>query len=132
MRSPLLTPVTYSRKRYVFVCLACDRLSEASRADQVTCSPRCRVHLHRHPELVADLRVLAAKMHITVAQGQHAAALLRLCPELEAPIMAGTLTMEAARPQVLAAFDRLVMQVARQLAEKSTFQNRAIAEASYA
>ena len=111
---------TYSRKRYVSGCPGCDGLFESARADQVACSPACRVRIHRQPGLVAELRALAAAMRITVALGQQGAALLRLCPELEAPIMAGTLTIEDAQPQVLAAFNKLVLAHAQRLHESVT------------
>lgn len=101
-------PVTPSRKRYVSVCAACDGLFEASRADQVTCSPACRVRLHRHPELVAHQRQMAAHMAVPLVLMLKAGAIRRLCPELEAPIMAGTLTIDAAQPQVCAAFRALL------------------------
>lgn len=111
---------TYSRKRYVSVCPGCDGLFEAARADQVACSPACRVRIHRDPELTRVRRQLADHMAVSLAAMLRCSALRRLCPELEAPIMAGTLTLEDAQPQVLAAFNKAVMAHAQRLREGVT------------
>jgi hypothetical protein len=38
---------TYSRKEYVIACLVCDTLLLTQRADQYTCSAKCRAAFHR-------------------------------------------------------------------------------------
>jgi hypothetical protein len=40
------------RKRYTMTCAVCGREAEVDRRDAVTCSTKCRVALHRHPELL--------------------------------------------------------------------------------
>lgn len=104
-------PVTDCEKRYVFACAACGRLDEGRR-DQLTCSTACRVWLHRHPAILVRLRAVARHCDVPVSGLLHAHAIVALCPELEAPIMARTLTMADAQPLVLAALGRRAMQAA--------------------
>lgn len=103
-------PVTPSRKCYVFQCAACDGLSDTSRADTVTCSPACRVALHRHPQRLAHLQAVARASDVTVAAILRCAAVRLLCPELVNPIMAGTLTIAEAQPEVRRAYWALLQQ----------------------
>jgi hypothetical protein len=37
-------------KRYTLICVVCGREAEVARRDATTCSTKCRVWLHRHPE----------------------------------------------------------------------------------
>jgi len=88
MRGIGTMPVTDTRKRYahVFVCAACDKLAHAERAHAITCSPACRVWLHRHPERLADLKAACASLDVTPALVQEAAAINLLLPEATARI----------------------------------------------
>lgn len=43
--------VTHKRKRYAVPCVACKSLYPTHRTDSRTCSPACRVALHRDPDL---------------------------------------------------------------------------------
>jgi hypothetical protein len=73
--------VTPSRKRYVVICAGCDRLFEASRSDQFTCSPACRTEIHRKPEKLALTRKLARQGAVSIAQVLRDAAMARLIPD---------------------------------------------------
>ena len=104
----LQQPVTLRRKCYVSVCLGCDGLFTTARADTLTCSPACRVRVHRHPEALASLRTTAKRLDITAASILRAAAIDRVRPDLVAAIRAGSLTLDDAQPEVWRAFwDRL-------------------------
>ena len=43
-------------KCYIICCSVCGRLHETSRRDTLTCSSRCRVSSHRHPEILNEVR----------------------------------------------------------------------------
>ena len=109
---PLGAFVTGTRKRYgyVFVCLGCDLLSESSRADATTCSPACRVRVHRHPELrdsMAEGARQASKSSghkITLASIMQTEAARRLCPEFVPALRAGDLRVEDIRGNIATAF----------------------------
>ena len=108
--------VTVPRKRCtaerVFVCLGCDRLTSSSRAHAITCSPACRVRLHRHPEPLRQLEGICAQMDTPVPRVLDARAVMRLRPDLEPRIMAGELTLADAQPEVWQAFVRLAFAAA--------------------
>jgi len=105
------TTETLSRKRYmrrVFECAACGLLAESSRTHAITCSPTCRVWLHRHPEHVAANVAICAAMKITLAGMLEASAVQRLRPDLAAKIARGEVEVEDVRTEVHADFMRLV------------------------
>jgi hypothetical protein len=99
-----MSAVTHSRKRYVFVCVACRGLADATRNDRLTCSPACRVRLHRHPELLASVRRAAEQCHVAIASILQGAAIDRLRPDLGNAILAGTHTFEDVRTDVYLAY----------------------------
>ena len=43
-------------KCYIIACAVCSEFTEVSRRGVLTCSPRCRAVLKRHPEIVKKLR----------------------------------------------------------------------------
>lgn len=106
--------VTHSRKRYgcprVFVCIGCDGLACSARSHTITCSPACRVRIHRHPDELRRLEALAASTGTTVMDLQDAAAMQRLRPVLTARVASGEVEMDDARPDVWAAFWELLQQ----------------------
>lgn len=106
--------VTHSRKRYrcprVFVCAGCDRLACSDRSHAITCSPACRVRVHRHPDALRRLEALAAPVHITVMDIQDAAAVKRLRPDLSARIASGEVEIDDVRQDVWGAFWELLQQ----------------------
>lgn len=110
-------PVTNARNRNkgprVFVCLACDLLADSMRSDALTCSPRCRVWLHRHPERLERLQALCAPMRLAPAMVQESLAIERLRPDLRARIAAGELSHDDVRAEIHGEFMRLVMQQAQ-------------------
>ena len=112
MTSP--SRVTHLRKRYVcprvFVCVGCDLLACSERSHAVTCSPACRVRVHRHPDELRRVEALATSMHITVMDIQDAVAMQRLRPDLTARVTSGEVEMDDVRPDVWAAFLELVNQ----------------------
>ena len=99
-------------KRHIFVCAGCDLLAESSRSHATTCSPACRVRAHRSGELKRLQKNTSAG--VTCAEVLRAAALLRLRPHLEASVVAGTLTIDEAQPEVCNAFDEVLRNYMRQ------------------
>lgn len=110
--------VTTARSRNkgprVFVCLACDLLAESTRSDAITCSPRCRVWLHRNPERLDRLRRICEGLKVTPGMVQESSAIGRLRPDLGERIGAGELGNEDVRKDVHREFMRLVIAEARQ------------------
>ena len=100
-------------KRYIYVCAGCDLLAESSRSHATTCSPACRVRAHRSGSL-KRLQKTITHPECTPAQALQAAAVLRLCPELEDPIWAGTMTIKQAQPTVCNAFDEVLRNYIRE------------------
>ncbi len=105
-------PVTLWPKRYIFICLGCERLAESNRRDTLTCSPACRVRAHRSGTAKKQ-KAMAASWEITAASLGHAAALNVLRPDLSGHIMRRELTLTDAMPMVVAAFDERVRQILR-------------------
>ena len=99
--------VTYTPKRYIHTCANCGLLFDAGRADQLTCSPTCRVTGHRNGEIKA-LRAMAKSHGVEPREILEASAVILLCSDLEAAIMAGTLTFDAVRNTVRKRFDERV------------------------
>lgn len=72
--------VTYSRKRYIFVCAGCDRLADTTRKDTLTCSPACRVAANRSGN-IQRLKQDARRYAITASMILQAAAAWQLMPD---------------------------------------------------
>jgi hypothetical protein len=72
-------------KKYTTIRAGCDRLFEAARRDQITCSGGCRVRAHRNGE-IKRLKEIAKQHGVGVASLLHASAIGRMRPDLEAPI----------------------------------------------
>jgi hypothetical protein len=119
--------------RYIILCTACQKLSEVSRP-AITCSTRCRVRLHRHPELGVEARWAALGLadfmaDVSPTSYVQVAAYKMLFPSTAAALMAGTIDLEHPtrkdviadehRDKAVAEFDRLVMQLAAELREHS-------------
>lgn len=107
--------VTHRRKRYIFVCAGCGLLTESGRRDTISCSPACRVRLHRQPDLLLPLTQGAENFHITVGSILRAAAVSRLRPDLADAVLAGTASLDSVMPDVVNAFDLLVWKAAKHL-----------------
>ncbi len=107
--------VTLRSKRYVFVCGGCGLLADTQRRDQLTCSPTCRVRFHRNRDRVGQLRRDADRYHVSVGSILQCAAIDVLRPDLGNQILAGTLTIDEAMPDVLVAFDARVWAASRSL-----------------
>lgn len=103
-------PVTYSRKRYVFVCAGCGLLADSVRRDQMTCSTACRVRAHRNGTL-QRWKDIAASQGIPPAMIGQAQAIGRLRPDLEQQCKEGTLTIDEAQPDMLQAFNKLLADI---------------------
>jgi hypothetical protein len=95
--------MTTPKKRFdhVFVCAGCDRIALAERSDSITCSNACRVRVHRHPEVLKEMRAKCKQAQIPVALLARSEAVKRLRPDLMQPIIQGTI--ELLGPEVRAA-----------------------------
>jgi hypothetical protein len=110
-----MTAVTVPAKRYtarVFACAVCDGLAESRSTRATTCSTRCRVQLHRRPELADSVRQQCEAQGVRLAQGLEARAARRLRPDLADLLDAGTLPAQAARAAIHAAYLDVVLRVA--------------------
>lgn len=74
--------VTDRAKRYVFACFACNGFGVSTRKDSLTCSPRCRVRLHRDPEAREQLEFVRAELGISPGYFARSMAARRIAPEL--------------------------------------------------
>ncbi|HEX7349069.1 MAG TPA: hypothetical protein VF264_05430 [Rhodanobacteraceae bacterium] len=110
-----MTPVTDKPKRYsrVFECIACGRLADSQRSDAITCSPACRVWLHRHPERLDAIKRTCAGPGIPVAMLQEANAIRALLPDTSDRIARGEVEMEDVRGDVWRAFWALLTKDAK-------------------
>lgn len=127
--APPVTPTRYRRlgltdvtpgSRWVIVCLACEGLAGVSRSDALTCSPACRVWLHRHPTKRTDhvAGLVAAGELSGFGQSKPEAVLLSrqlryqalrlMLPDLAEQVRAGRLGVEGARQAMNTEFSRLV------------------------
>ncbi len=102
-----MTRVTHKTKCYVFVCAGCHLLADSDRSDTLTCSPKCRVKAHRNGWL-KTLRGIAAISHVHPSMILQAKAIRALRPDLQPQILAGTLTIEDAQPEIADAFWKLL------------------------
>ena len=100
-------------KCYIICCAICGRLHETSRRDALTCSSKCRVSLHRHPERLQDFRKVCTQMDVSPISVLMAKAVIRLRPDLDERISAGELTVEGAQSLVAEAFHDLVTKIAK-------------------
>jgi hypothetical protein len=108
------------RKRYIFKCVACGLLAPSNRSDAVTCSPKCRVWLHRHPEQLAQLKAACDGLEVSVAMTLQVAAVDLLRPDLAQAIRDGKLKLDDTRADVWAAFWRVVdAQIEAQMQEEA-------------
>ena len=105
--------VTYPGKRYIAVCAGCDCLFDSVRSDKVTCSPACRVKAHRSGRL-RSLKATSALLDVRPSIVQQCVALDRLRPDLTPQVTADALALEQAMPDVVIAFDKLLMVKARE------------------
>jgi hypothetical protein len=86
-------------------------LAQSSRRDAITCSPACRVRVHRNPSLIAQLKKDAEHDNITVASILQAAAIERLRPDLGPQIMAGSITWADAQCEMARAMSALLRRI---------------------
>jgi hypothetical protein len=93
---------------WTYVCVGCNGLAQSERSHTITCSDVCRIRAHRNGSAKA-LRALAAGCKIAPAQIQQASALLQIRPDLEAAVIAGTLEIEDAQPEVNRTFVQKLM-----------------------
>lgn len=104
--------VTVNDKCYV--CVGCGLLALTQRSDTLTCSPACRVRLHRHPELIAELKADAERYDVSVASILQAAAIDRLRPDLGDEILAGRRTIADVQGEVVHACTLAALRQAEQ------------------
>jgi hypothetical protein len=112
--SPIGGPsVTDEPNRYIIsYCPCCETVYEASRRDQLTCSPACRVKAHRTGRLNELKRVSKfLDIHPSLALRSQAVEILR--PDLAQRIAAGEIDHDDIGPEMEAAFNARVMQAAR-------------------
>lgn len=106
-------PVTDEPNRNIIsYCPCCETLYEASRRDQLTCSPACRVRAHRTGSL-DELRRIAKTLHIHPALILRAHAVEMLRPDLAQRMAAGEVDHEDILDELEAAFSARAMQAAR-------------------
>ena len=87
-------------KCYVICCAICGCLHETSRRDALTCSNKCRVFAHRHPERLNDLRQKCAMQKLEPFMVLQAQAIHKLRPDLARRIMSGDATLDDVQPEV--------------------------------
>lgn len=104
--------VTDQAKCYISFCPGCECLYEAGRADQLTCSPGCRVKAHRSGRL-KDLRELADSLKIHPASILHSHAIEMLRPDLVERVAAGEIEYEDILPDLGSAYNARAMKAAR-------------------
>lgn len=104
---------TLSPKRYryrTFVCAACQGITDSTRAHAMTCSPKCRVALHRHPELLDDIKAKCSGISALPAMVLEARAIFLLRPDLEEKVRFGTIKLEDTREEVHAEYLKLLRE----------------------
>ena len=74
--------------------------TKTSRRDALTCSSKCRVSLHRHPEKLNKLRKQAETCDVEPFMVLQAQALHQLRPDLVPRIMSGDATLDDVQPEV--------------------------------
>lgn len=105
--------VTHPQKRYarIFVCVACDSMDATYRAHTLTCSPACRVRMHRDPSRIKALKAQAAAVRIPVALILDAQAIHRLRPDLGERVRQGEIEIEDTREEMHRTFYNLVFRL---------------------
>lgn len=113
MTRPEHAPVTDGPNRYIIsYCPCCETLYEATRRDQLTCSPACRVRAHRTGKLTELKRTAdALRIHPALTLRSHAVEILR--PDLAQKIAAGEVEYDDILPDLEAAFSARVMKAVR-------------------
>lgn len=97
---------SYSKQRYVTVCLGCDGLFSTVRRDRLTCSGACRVAAHRKGSL-SQQRETAKRDRVPVERYGFARAAMTLRPDLAEQLRLGNVEFEDVMPELVAAFDVL-------------------------
>jgi hypothetical protein len=100
-------------KCYIICCAICGCLHETSRRDALTCSSKCRVSLHRHPEKLNKLRKQSETCDVKPFMVLQAQALHHLRPDLVPRIMSGEAKLDDLLPELLAAFNQRLLEAAR-------------------
>lgn len=105
---------------YIITCAACGLLHEVSRRGALTCSTSCRVWLHRHPEVLVELRAHCETFEIEVFALLEASATRILRPDLSERMLAGEIELEDVRVDIRRAFmDRLEAAVKAMVADET-------------
>jgi hypothetical protein len=99
--------------RYIITCAICECLTDVGRCDAITCSPRCRVYLHRHPKCLDRLREIARGLRVDLFGILEAGAIRSLRPDLADRVAAGELEIADVRDEVARTFNARVMELAR-------------------
>lgn len=76
-----MSAVTLPPIRYVFKCFGCDGFGVSDRKDKLTCSPKCRVRLHRDPERRDFLEFVRAELGVNPGWYARHMTAMALCPE---------------------------------------------------
>jgi len=116
-----MSGVTDLRKRYmghlprtsqrVFQCAACGGLADSTRRHAITCSPACRVRLHRHPEIMRDWVERAEQIGVCIPYMLEINAAAELLPDFGERVFADQwLRVTDLRREIFAAYWRLLMQ----------------------
>ena len=87
-------------KCYIICCAICGCLHETGRRDALTCSNKCRVRSHRHPETLNKLRKQCKTSHVEPFMALQAQAIHKLRPDLVPRIMSGDGTLDDVQPEV--------------------------------
>lgn len=98
-------------KRYIITCVSCGLLTEVSRRNAWSCSSRCRVHLHRHRDVLGDLQKRAQTYHVEVFHILEAGAVGRLRPDLQEAVELGMAELHQVREDVARAYDHRLREI---------------------
>lgn len=85
--------VTHRIKCYVFVCLGCGMLAHSARSDAVTCSPACRVRVHRNGTAKSE-RAVWQRHDLPLSIVQQVKAVRELAPELMPALERGEMALD--------------------------------------
>ena len=100
-------------KCYIICCAICGCLHETGRRDALTCSNKCRVRSHRHPETLNKLRKQCETFDVEPFMVLQAQALHQLRPDLVPRVMSGEAELDDLRLELAAAFNQRVFEAAR-------------------
>jgi hypothetical protein len=87
-------------KCYIICCAICGCLHGTSRRDALTCSSKCLVWSHRHPETLSKLRKQCERFDVEPFMALQAQAIQKLRPDLGPRIMSGDATLDDVQPEV--------------------------------